>query len=874
MDGALLDKVAIVSAIGAFVGVGFFYVRRIAVGSSAKWWAWAWIAFFVSLAASVVPGVLADLVAHGLGTAFPVLLLAGALAFTGLTVPRALVPIGLAVGLVRGLGSVTDLEPVRLAGVYLFEAPVDFLAGWLVLLHARRSEGAPIIGTLGLLLIGFGVLEITNTVYLTSSSATPSTSYFSLGMAGTLALALTQILALGEQVRAEHVKDLELLRTIAHAGTVESEPVEVSRCALDALYERMNVDAGGIWLLCDDERHFECVHAIMHIELVMPEDMLRPSADRPLPQMVLTTGEPIYIDDLLAVPDLPVHPLYAESGLRSGCILPLRRGDDALGFLLLGRSWLEPFDESDRRILQTAASEISLALQHVEAVARLAVERRKLGSVLAASPTGILVADPGGRTELMNGTFAFHMGLAEADEWIGRPVARLPASVAARVDEPGDLNRCFDTDVDEAPTTVSAHIGGAEPRELLVFSAPIPDENDGGVAGRVWVTRDVSEERRLQAQLRQSQKMETLGTLAGGVAHDFNNQLTAILGNARLVLESGDCDDEAREALGDAVQAAEHCADLTKSLLAFARRAPLRTEVVSTTRVVDQAVGLLRSLLPATIDFRVESDPALPALMADPTQLQQILINLVVNARDAVGGEGEISLGVRAREFLRPVVDDAAPGLFVEFVVHDDGPGMDEETRQRIFDPFFTTKGVHEGTGLGLAVVYGAARAHGGWVDVDSEPGQGSTFRVAIPATTESVEPAEPTPSTRGSAGRGRLLVADDEEKLRQLVARVLSRAGYEVIEAADGREAVETFEAAPTEVDLVLLDVTMPFVDGFEALKRIREIRPGTPAILVSGLLGFDDPELFEPHTESLGKPYDLGQLQALVQRVLDEAR
>jgi CheY-like chemotaxis protein len=319
------------------------------------------------------------------------------------------------------------------------------------------------------------------------------------------------------------------------------------------------------------------------------------------------------------------------------------------------------------------------------------------------------------------------------------------------------------------------------------------------------------------------------------------------------------------------VQAAEHCADLTKSLLAFARRAPLATEVLPASRIVEQVAGLLRSLLPSTIAFTVDQASDLPTVTADPTQLQQILLNLVINARDALEGDGTIVLSVRSREILRPSHEDAAPGLYVEFAVRDDGVGMDEEVQRRIFDPFFTTKDLHEGTGLGLAVAYGAARSHGGWVEVDSAPGEGSTFRVLLPASSEMASPAPALSVAERPEGRERILVADDEQTLRRLVVRVLGRAGYETIEAVDGLDVIQAFERAPEAIDLVLLDVTMPHVDGFEALRQIRAIRPDVPAILVSGLLGFDAPELEHPRTEFLPKPYDLRQLAAAVRRVLD---
>lgn len=867
----MLEKVALAAAIGVFVGVGFLYVRRISIGATARFWAWAWLAFFASLAASAVPHPLMGVFSHATGSVFPVLLLAGACSFVGRSLPGFWVPLGLCVGLVRGVANWLGIPLVSEMGVYLFEAPVDLAAGWIVLHHAKTVRESPAVAVVGAMLIAFGFLEVTNTIFL-AGGASPSVVYFAVGMLATLALALAQILALAEQVRAEHVADLELLRGIAHAGTLERESGGVIGHALAGLRNRLAVDAGGVWLLRDDDRFLACVEFFAHVGVAMPDDLAYAPADRPLPKHVLATGEPIWIDDLKQLPDLPVHPIYADIGLRSGVILPLRRGDDSLGILVLGRARVQPFDESERRILQTAASELSLAVQRVEAVSRLAGERRVLASVLAASPTGIAVAGPLGTVDLTNGTFALHLGLEPSESFVGRPIAREVARVADRLGHEGELVRAFDVAVDAPPLTVSATVRGRDERELLVFSAPIEMEDAEGVAGRVWVTRDVSEERRLQAQLRQSQKMETLGTLAGGVAHDFNNQLTAILGNTRWALARQPDDAQLQAALGDAVQAAEHCADLTRSLLAFARRAPLATAVVAAESIFDQAEGLLRSLIPSTIDLRLEKAAALPAIAADATQLQQALINLVVNARDALGGEGRIVLSVGCRDITRPPRDEAAAGRYVEFRVSDDGPGMNEATQQRIFDPFYTTKGLHEGTGLGLALVYGAARSHGGWVEVESAPGHGSTFRLLIPSTAEKAVAQRVGTAPASGSGRETILVADDEEKLRRLVVRILERAGYEILEAGDGRETLEIFENAPGEIDLAVLDVTMPFVDGVEALRQMRRSTPGLPALLVSGLLEVDAPELSEPRTAYLPKPYDLAELESTVRRLLDE--
>jgi signal transduction histidine kinase len=609
-------------------------------------------------------------------------------------------------------------------------------------LYVRRVEAGPaarlwawawlsFFAALGALLACFGILEITNVHYLAHSDTTPF-GYFALGGLATLVLALTQMLALLERARFLHIQDLELLRDIAQSGTVSQSPADVVSHALNALRTRLDLDGGVAWVLRPETDALECVHHF-GTPNAMPPDLSRTTANRPLPQQALRSASPIYIDDILADKALPIHSWYSEQGIRSGALLPLKKAGESLGILAVGRTRVHPFDTAERRILTIASEELSLALERVSAVQRLAAERRVLVSVVEASPTGILIADREHRIEVLNTTFTQHMGDCDPEPWIGKCIGDVVSEIAARFEDPEELSQAFLDLHHEAPAfTTPVTLTDPKECELLVFTAPILSDAEE-ILGRVWVTRDVSEESRLREELRQSQKMETLGTLAGGVAHDFNNQLTTILGNTRLLLGSAGDDEDTRSSLVDIECAANHCADLTRSLLAFARRAPLSMSALRPEAVVDQVSALLRALLPSTIRFEVVMPPDLPTVRADSTQLQQMLINLVVNARDAVCSDGHIHLEVSARDVVVAHTEDAHPGRYVEFSVTDDGAGMDARTRRRVFDPFFTTKSVAEGTGLGLAVVYGAARAHQGWVEVESSPGVGSTFRVLIP---------------------------------------------------------------------------------------------------------------------------------------------
>ncbi|MBA4064456.1 MAG: hypothetical protein C0501_12230 [Isosphaera sp.] len=408
-------------------------------------------------------------------------------------------------------------------------------------------------------------------------------------------------------------------------------------------------------------------------------------------------------------------------------------------------------------------------------------------------------------------------------------------------------------------------------REVLldVAVAPLRGE-DGGPAGLIVTGRDVTDQNRLEEQLRQSQKMEAVGRLAGGIAHDFNNLLTVILGNLELV-RTGAAGGEADDLLAATERAARQAAELTRQMLGFARRQPLRTVSLDLNAVAQEAVGLLRRTIDPRVVIRVESTPDLRPAAADPVQVQQVLMNLCLNARDAMPGGGTLTVETANAPDARPP-EGGAPSAdgYVRVSVSDTGVGMTEEVRAKVFEPFFTTKDVGQGTGLGLAVVYGVARAHGGWVECASSPGAGSRFDVYLPRGVTSDELAARTPDPAPARGRGEaVVVADDEPLVRGLARSALERQGYRVLLAADGAEAVEVFRREAAGVALVVLDASMPHMSGREAFAAIRAVRPGVPVLFASGHPVADVAP--DPGTGFLHKPYTPSTLAAAVRDILD---
>jgi PAS domain S-box-containing protein len=400
-------------------------------------------------------------------------------------------------------------------------------------------------------------------------------------------------------------------------------------------------------------------------------------------------------------------------------------------------------------------------------------------------------------------------------------------------------------------------------------------EEDGSFGGLLSLVQDITEKRRLEEQLRQAQKLEAIGRLAGGIAHDFNNLLTVITGYSDLALQELPQEHPLTEIVGQIRQASLRAADLTRQLLAFSRRQVLQPVVVDLNTLIEELEKMLRRLIGEDIDLALHLQEGLWPVRVDPGQMEQVLLNLVVNARDAMPRGGKLTI-----ETTNIVLDATAAasrpelpaGAYVVVAVTDTGLGMDAATQARIFEPFFTTKGPEEGTGLGLATVYGIVKQSGGHITVYSEVGRGSCFKVYLPREGQTPSPPVSTPAPATVAGTETILLVEDDDTVRALAQRVLAEQGYRVLPARDGQEALVVSQTHTGPLHLMVTDVVMPRMSGPELAQVLTADRPDLLVLYVSGYM--DDAivrhGLIEASAPFLPKPYTPSMLLARVRQVL----
>ena len=474
-----------------------------------------------------------------------------------------------------------------------------------------------------------------------------------------------------------------------------------------------------------------------------------------------------------------------------------------------------------------------------ESEAKLAHSVAIHSTILEATADGIIVTDSDGATVSWNQNFAdmWHIP-SEVMETPDRE--RIAGVVLPQVrDQEGFLtriNELYANPEQEGFDVLEFKDGRVWER----YSAP--HRLDGEVVGRVWSFRDITarleserEKLELEARLQQSERLESLGRLAGGIAHDFNNHLVAILNYATLAGEDLPDGAAGREDLDEVIQAAERASALTRELVAFSRQEMVEPRPLSLNALIVDVERLLRRTIGENVELRVHLGRDLPTIEADPSQLERVLVNLAVNGRDAMPDGGTLEITTEGIELTG--AERGADDSMVRLTVRDEGAGMSDDVAMRALEPFYTTKPKGEGTGLGLATVYGIVSQNGGQLAIDSAPGEGTTMTIDWPGSSKAPVPVAAPAGLAGLTARGTVLVVEDEEPVRRLTARLLSDAGFATVEASQGEEALELLESAGTDdLCLLLTDIVMPKMSGRELTERVHEQRPELPVLFMSG--------------------------------------
>jgi PAS domain S-box-containing protein len=529
-------------------------------------------------------------------------------------------------------------------------------------------------------------------------------------------------------------------------------------------------------------------------------------------------------------------------------------------------------EENRTKLILLAIEDITERKQAEEEIKR---SHERLNRFFLEDLTGDYISTTDGRLLACNPAFLRIFGFASPEEALATNISILFPSPEERQRQLSLLQRerkldYYETQMrklDGTPLYITANIIGHF------------DTHDRLIEMQGYVFDD-TRQRTLEEQLRQAQKLESLGTLASGIAHDFNNILGIIMGHASLLERLYPPSETSSKSLEAVQKATQRGAALVRQLLTFARKTEFVTEPVRINDVIHEVTTLIHETFPKTIEVTTDLHKNLPAITADHTQLHQVILNLCINARDAMPQGG--SLIIRTRLLSGNEVASRHPGAvlreYVMIEVQDTGIGMDESTRQRIFEPFFTTKGIGKGTGLGLSVIHGIAEAHSGFIDVESTVGKGSTFRVYLPVGEPTILEYQSSPqlSVEVQGGFETILIVEDEPMLRELLLTLLASKGYDVLAAEDGNKAVELYTSRHEDIALVISDMGLPLLSGEDVFKHIQRINPHAKVILASG---FVEPllksELLKSGVQDfIQKPYTLNEVLQKTRKVLDAGR
>ncbi len=736
--------------------------------------------------------------------------------------------------------------------------------------RARVYEGSPFLRVLAVpLRVGDEVIGVIN---VTDSQRTGSFSEDEVRLVSLFADQASLAVQKAQLFEAER-EQRELAEALRQATAAVSSTLDLDQmldCILEQVDRVIPNDAVNINLLFGED---ECriVRSRGYERLGSSVDGITLSlANTTAFRTMVASGESVVLSNTGGNPDW--IPMQGIEWVRSYAGAPIKARERVIGFLNVDSGTPGFYTRAHAHRLQAFADQVGLGLANAQSFAIVEQARRDWEATFNAMQDPIAVVDAGRRIQRANQAFADLVGIP-ADQVAGHLYDDLFPRQACPV-QPCPLERVLERG---EPATCTHSRGG---RVFDVQATPVRAGNDdaAGPVSAIYAMRDVTREMQLEQQFRQAQKLESLGQLAGGIAHDFNNLLTVIHLSSRMLERQLRPEDPLWEHVQHIRQTGERAAKLTKQLLSFSRGEVTDPQVLSLNQAVGDLSRMLQRIIGEDIELRLKlaSDPWL--VKADPAQIEQVIMNMVVNARDAMPTGGTLTIStanVDLDEHYVALHVNARPGEHVLLTIGDTGEGMDDEVKSHLFEPFFTTKDRGHGTGLGLATVFGIVKQSNGHIEVESRPGKGTRFLIYLPRTSgeravhrSGDEPADVSVSGP-PPGKATILVVEDDAAVRGLATRVLRTFGYRVLEADNGARGQEILEEYGGKIDLLITDMVMPRMGGRELAEGLQRQRPGTPVLYISGYADGSLPPLPAP-TSFLPKPFNVEDLLRLVHSML----
>ena len=678
-------------------------------------------------------------------------------------------------------------------------------------------------------------------------------------------------------------QEIHLLYEMTKAIVTSKDFHSALEVVLKEVCSAIGWDIGEAWLPSPDGTALEYSHArycslnnLNRFESISRKQSFKKGIG--LPGRVWSTGQIEWITDVTKGSQAQFirNDIAKECGIKTAIGIPIIAGDDCLAVLVFFSTMFKKREERLTELVSSVASQLSLVIKQKKAeeeIRKRNIELALLTQVIEQTIESVIITDTEGIIVYVNPTFERISGYNRSEV-----IGKMPNIIKS-----GEHDARF---FQEMWATIKAGkiwrgqiINKRKDGTLYTDEStiiPVRDEK-GTIVNFAGIQNDATHDIQLEEQYRQMQKMEAIGQLTAGIAHDFNNIMTAVNGYAELLQMRFPQEDPRQQFLNNIIYSGEKATNLIQQLLAFSRRQVIEPKVLNLNHVVDNMSKMLKRLIGEHVQLKTILSPDLWNIKSDPTQIEQIIVNLAVNARDAMPDGGQLTI-----ETANVVLDDnfvsthleTSPGDFIMIALYDTGQGMSKSVASHIFEPFFTTKGIGKGTGLGLSTVYGIVKQNNGSIWVYSEEGSGTTFKIYLPRTTESVDEIPGSEAAKEAPGGDEtILVAEDDEKVRELVSQILTTRGYKVLVAKDGQEAIQVSNRHFGDIHLLLTDVIMPVMTGKILSEQITQARPGIRVLFMSGyaadMIGLQ--MIRAADLPLIQKPFNTGELLSKVREILD---